>query len=42
MQCEKCGAETGLEMTSCPECGAPVPQNVDGFENVVLDVSKVK
>lgn len=35
MQCEKCGAETSLEMTACPECGAPVPQNVDGFENTI-------
>ena len=35
MQCEKCGAETGLEMISCPECGAPVPQNVEGFDNTI-------
>lgn len=35
MQCEKCGAETGLEMVACPECGAPVPQNVEGFDNTM-------
>ena len=35
MQCEKCGANVGYEHVSCPECGAPVPQNVEGFENTM-------
>lgn len=35
MQCEKCEAEVSLKMTSCPNCGAPVPQNIEGFENTM-------
>ncbi len=35
MQCEKCGAVVGEELVSCPQCGAPVPQNVEGFENTM-------
>ncbi|MBQ1519291.1 MAG: leucine-rich repeat domain-containing protein [Ruminococcus sp.] len=42
MQCEKCGAETGLEMVSCPECGAPVPQNVEGFDNTMEFQSELR
>lgn len=35
MQCEKCGAELSPKLVSCPECGAPVPQNIEGFENTM-------
>ncbi len=35
MQCEKCGAELSPKLVSCPDCGAPVPQNVEGFENTM-------
>ncbi len=33
MQCEKCHAELQPNSTSCPACGAPVVQNIEGFEN---------
>lgn len=33
MQCEKCRAEIEPGSTVCPECGAPQPQNVQGFDN---------
>lgn len=33
MQCENCHAELLADSISCPQCGAPVPQNVEGFEN---------
>lgn len=33
MQCENCHAELLADSISCPECGAPAPQNVEGFEN---------
>lgn len=33
MQCEKCHAELPVNSISCPECGAPAPQNVEGFDN---------
>ena len=33
MQCEKCHAELPPSSISCPECGAPVLQNIAGFEN---------
>jgi len=42
MQCEKCGAETGVEMISCPECGAPVPQNVEGVDNTMEFQSELR
>lgn len=32
MQCEKCGTELKPKFNACPECGAPVPQTIDGFE----------
>ena len=35
MQCEKCDAQISPELVSCPNCGAPVPQNVEGFENTM-------
>ncbi|MBQ9895404.1 MAG: leucine-rich repeat protein [Ruminococcus sp.] len=35
MQCEKCGAPLDPKLTACPDCGAPVPQNVEGFENTM-------
>ena len=33
MQCEKCRAELPPNSISCPECGAPVPQTIEGFDN---------
>ena len=36
MQCEKCHAELPPNSVSCPECGAPAPQNIEGFENTQL------
>ena len=33
MLCENCKAETGEENVTCPQCGAPLPQNIEGFEN---------
>jgi len=33
MQCEKCRAELQPDSVSCPACGAPVVQNIEGFEN---------
>ena len=33
MQCEKCHAELAPNSSSCPACGAPVLQNIEGFEN---------
>ena len=35
MQCEKCNAQLDPKFTACPECGAPVPQNIEGFENTM-------
>lgn len=35
MQCENCHAELPEGGVSCPECGAPAPQNVEGFENTI-------
>lgn len=35
MQCEKCGSAVDESMESCPACGAPVPQNVEGFDNTM-------
>jgi hypothetical protein len=35
MQCEKCNAPLDPKLTACPECGAPVPQNIEGFENTM-------
>lgn len=33
MQCENCQVELAAEETVCPECGALVVQNVEGFRN---------
>lgn len=33
MQCEKCHAELPPNSVSCPACGAPALQNIEGFEN---------
>lgn len=33
MQCEKCGCELKPKYVACPQCGAPVPQTIEGFEN---------
>ena len=35
MQCEKCEAQVDPRLVSCPNCGAPVPQNIEGFENTM-------
>ena len=35
MQCEKCDAPISAKLVSCPNCGAPVPQNIEGFENTM-------
>ena len=35
MQCEKCGTELKPKYVACPNCGAPVPQTIDGFENTI-------
>ncbi|MDE6776205.1 MAG: leucine-rich repeat domain-containing protein [Ruminococcus sp.] len=35
MQCEICNAEIESGALSCSQCGAPVLQNVEGFENTV-------
>ena len=33
MQCEKCHAELPPNSISCPACGAPALQNIEGFDN---------
>ena len=35
MQCEICFSELNEKALSCSNCGAPVPQNVEGFENTI-------
>lgn len=35
MQCEKCDAVVELKQSSCPKCGAPVPQNIAEFDNTI-------
>lgn len=35
MKCENCQAEIQPDSTSCPECGFPVPQPIQGFENSI-------
>jgi len=35
MECAKCQAELDLKLSACPRCGAPVPQNIEGFENTM-------
>ena len=35
MQCEKCNAPLDPKLSACPSCGAPVPQNIEGFENTM-------
>ena len=35
MQCEKCNAPLDPKLSACPECGAPVPQNIEGFDNTM-------
>ncbi|MBR4511119.1 MAG: leucine-rich repeat protein [Ruminococcus sp.] len=35
MQCEKCGTDLKPKYVACPNCGAPVPQTIDGFENTI-------
>ena len=35
MQCERCNAELPPKAIECPNCGAPAPQNIEGFENTM-------
>lgn len=35
MQCEICHAELAADSIACPECGAPILQNVECFENTM-------
>ena len=35
MQCERCNAEPPPNAIECPECGAPAPQNIEGFDNTI-------
>lgn len=35
MKCENCQAEVSPNTTVCPECGAPLPQKIEGFENAI-------
>lgn len=35
MKCEKCQAEVSPNSIVCPECNAPIPQSIEGFENAV-------
>ena len=35
MQCERCNAELPPNAIECPECGAPAPQNIEGFDNTI-------
>lgn len=35
MQCEKCGGDLKAHYIACPNCGAPVPQIIAGFENTM-------
>ena len=35
MQCERCNAELPPNAIECPECGAPAPQNIEGFDNTM-------
>lgn len=35
MQCEICHAELAADSVACPDCGAPILQNVECFENTM-------
>lgn len=35
MKCESCQAEISSGSRVCPECGGPLPQKIQGFENAV-------
>lgn len=35
MQCERCNAELPQNAIECPECGAPAPQTIEGFDNTM-------
>lgn len=44
MQCDSCHAELETDGVVCPECGMPLPQNVEGFENtkkIQLELKKM-
>lgn len=40
MKCENCQAEVNPNSVVCPECNAPIPQNIEGFENAV-EIQKI-
>lgn len=35
MRCEKCDAPLEAKLSGCPKCGAPVPQNIEGFDTTM-------
>ena len=35
MKCENCQAEANPGAISCPECGGPLPQKIQGFDNSI-------
>ena len=40
MQCEICFSELNENDLSCPNCGAPVPQQIEGFDNT-LEIQRI-
>lgn len=40
MQCEICFSELNENDLSCPSCGAPVPQQIEGFDNT-LEIQRI-
>ena len=42
MLCEKCQAALEPNAVSCPECGAPVAQNIEGFEHTIQIQKQLK
>lgn len=40
MQCEICFSELNENDLSCPDCGAPVPQQIEGFDNT-LEIQRI-
>jgi RNA polymerase subunit RPABC4/transcription elongation factor Spt4 len=42
MRCEKCNAELAATNVVCPNCGTPVSQNVEGFENTIIIKKELK
>jgi len=35
LQCEKCNSPLNQTFVACPNCGAPVPQTIEGFEKTI-------